>query len=71
MSQTPDVVVLSVADSKLKKYIVRYAKKRLNKKGKDVTVEDVAMVIAAEFPDLLLHVAEENYLAGYLDGWGM
>jgi lipoate-protein ligase A len=60
-----NIVVLSFADSKLKKNIVKYVQKKLNKKGKDVTVEDVIETLAEDFPEVILMVAEENYIRGY------
>jgi hypothetical protein len=52
-------------DNKLKKYIVNYVGKKYNPKDGNVTVEMIINLLSQEFPDLLLVMAEENYLRGY------
>lgn len=47
-----------------KQFVVNYVghKRQLQEK---VTVEDIVMVFAEEFPEFLLAVAEENFIRGY------
>jgi hypothetical protein len=47
-----------------KQFVVNYVghKRQLEEK---VTVEDIVMVFAEEFPEFLLAVAEENFIRGY------
>ena len=49
----------------LKQMLVDYAGNYLNPKDENVSVEMVVEVVAKEFPEFLLLVAEENYLRGY------
>ena len=54
-----------VADGELKEMIVECVGNKLNPTNDEVTMEMAIGVIAEEFPELLLTVAEENYLRGY------
>ena len=51
-------------DNPLKEFIVNYVgvKRELEE---TVTVEDIVMVFAEEFPEFLLALAEENFFRGY------
>jgi hypothetical protein len=49
----------------LKEYIIDYVGKDHNPKNDEVNVEMIAETLASEFPELMLVVAEENYLRGY------
>ena len=48
----------------LKELVVNYIGERLAA-DEDITVDMAVEVFAAEFPDFLLAVAEENFLRGY------
>jgi len=48
----------------LKQLIVNYIGNRLLDK-EDITVDMAVQVFAAEFPEFLMAVAEENFLRGY------
>ena len=48
----------------LKELVVNYIGERLAR-SEDVTVDMAVEVFAAEFPEFLLAVAEENFLRGY------
>ena len=52
------------ADTNLKQLVVNYVGHRLNG-PEDITVDMAIQVFAAEFPEFLLAVAEENFLRGY------
>jgi hypothetical protein len=52
-------------ENDLKNILIQYVGKRINPEDKNVTVEMVIDVMAAEFPDFLLVVAEENFIRGY------
>ena len=52
------------ADSGLKELVVSYIGERLAG-PEDITVDMAVEVFAAEFPDFLMAVAEENFLRGY------
>tara|TARA_B100001250_G_scaffold358829_1_gene335368 strand:- start:270 stop:575 length:306 start_codon:yes stop_codon:yes gene_type:complete len=50
-------------DSKLKSFMVSYTGTKLDQE--EVTVNMIAEVLAAEFPEFAFAVAEENFLRGY------
>ena len=51
-------------DTGLKELVVSYIGERLAG-PEDITVDMAVQVFAAEFPEFLLAVAEENFLRGY------
>jgi len=53
-------------DTKLKEYLVEYVGTKLDEE--EVTVNMIAEVIAADFPEFAFAYAEENYLRGYQQG---
>ena len=50
-------------NSELKTYLVEYVGEKLN--NEEVTVNMVAEVLAADFPEFTFAFAEENFLRGY------
>lgn len=53
------------ADNKLKELFVEYVGDKLKPKDGNVTVEMIVEVLAEEFPEFLMVVAEENFIRGY------
>lgn len=51
-------------DNTLKQVIVNYTGYRLSLEEK-VTVENVIQVLAEDFPEIVLALAEENFIRGY------
>ena len=51
--------------NELKEFLVNYVGNKLNPEDDQVTVEMVIEVVAEEFPEFLLAVAEENWIRGY------
>ena len=51
--------------SQLKDFIVNYTGEKLNPDDDSVTVEMIIDVLATEFPELVLPIAEENFFRGY------
>jgi len=49
----------------VKEILINYVGDKLNPENGDVTVEHIVEVMAEEFPDFLLLVAEENWIRGY------
>jgi len=49
----------------LKNFLVEYTGENLDPENNDVTVEMIVDVVAREFPEFLLAVAEENWIRGY------
>ena len=52
-------------DSELKQFLINYTGTRLEPEDGQVTVHMIAETIAAEFPEFLFAIAEENFLRGY------
>ncbi len=50
-------------DSELKEFLVNYTGTKLDEE--QVTVQMIADVLAAEFPEFAFSFAEENYIRGY------
>jgi len=50
-------------ESELKTFMVNYAGSKMEQE--EVTVSMIAEVLAAEFPEFVFAVAEENFLRGY------
>jgi hypothetical protein len=59
LATTPD------NDSELKRFLIEYAGTRFQPEDDQVTVHMIAETVAAEFPEFLFAVAEENFLRGY------
>ena len=51
-------------DAPLKDFIVEYVGQKLSS-GEEVTVEMIVEVMAEEFPEFLMAIAEENWVRGY------
>ena len=52
-------------DNLLKEMFVQYVGEKLRPENGEVTVEMIVDVLADEFPEFLLVVAEENFIRGY------
>tara|TARA_Y100000593_G_C4115716_1_gene240161 strand:+ start:59 stop:349 length:291 start_codon:yes stop_codon:yes gene_type:complete len=52
-------------NTKIKELIVQYAGNKLQPEDGNVTIDMVLGVMADEFPEFLLVLAEENYIRGY------
>jgi hypothetical protein len=53
------------ADNPLKELFVQYVGNKLQPENGEVTVEMCVDVLAQEFPDFLLLLAQENFIRGY------
>ena len=58
-------VKITPTESKLKELIVDYVGNYLEPEDDEITVEQVIDVFASEFPEMLLALAEENWINGY------
>ena len=61
----PDLQQMVAPDTELKNWLVEYVGNTLNPGDDNVTVEMIINVVADEFPEFLLVVAEENFFRGY------
>ena len=52
-------------DTHLKNMIVEYVGEEINPEDKNVTLEMIITVMANQFPELVLALAEENWIRGY------
>tara|TARA_E500000305_G_scaffold105850_1_gene103725 strand:+ start:929 stop:1201 length:273 start_codon:yes stop_codon:yes gene_type:complete len=57
-----DVVL---TNTPLKEWLVNYVGVRQGDDGEEVTVEMIVDTLSQEFPEFLVHVAEENWIRGY------
>ena len=57
-----------VTDGALKELLINYVGEKLQPENREVTMEMVIDVLASEFPELFITVAEENYIRGYERG---
>ena len=55
-------------DSVFKTFIVNYVGSQLLPEDGRITVEMIVEVLAKEFPELVLVLAEENFIRGYTQG---
>ena len=54
-----------IKDNPMKTWLVEYVGNKLNPENGEVTVEMIVEVMAEEFPDFLMLLAQENWLRGY------
>lgn len=52
-------------DNSLKEMFVQYVGEKMNPPNGEVTVDMIVSVLADEFPEFVLVVAEENFIQGY------
>ena len=52
-------------NSELKEFLVNYTGTKLQPEDEQVTVHMIAEMVAAEFPEFIYAIAEENFLRGY------
>tara|TARA_B100000427_G_scaffold321719_1_gene322714 strand:- start:1080 stop:1364 length:285 start_codon:yes stop_codon:yes gene_type:complete len=53
------------SDNELKTWLVNYVGAKIKPENGQVTVENIVEVMAEDFPDFLMAVAEENWIRGY------
>lgn len=53
------------ADSPLKSWVIEYVGQKLKPENNEVTVGMVVATLVTEFPEVVLALAEENFLRGY------
>ena len=63
--QNPTLTKTVEPDGHLKNMLVEYVGEKFNPEDQNVTVEMIVNTMAAEFPEFLLVVAEENWIRGY------
>tara|TARA_R100000664_G_scaffold32604_1_gene47794 strand:+ start:1326 stop:1604 length:279 start_codon:yes stop_codon:yes gene_type:complete len=53
------------SENELKSWLVNYVGNKTDPTDENVTVENIIDVLAKEFPEFLMAVAEENWVRGY------
>jgi uncharacterized iron-regulated protein len=66
--ENPDLLQKVEQDTELKKWLVNYVGEKHQPEDDEVNVEMIIKVLAEEFPEFLLAVAEENFIRGYQQG---
>jgi hypothetical protein len=56
---------ISDTPSELKSYMIEYVGNKLDPKDSNITVDMIIDVLADEFPEVVLSLAEENWIRGY------
>ena len=65
IEQNPALKEKVEKDTELKDMIVSYVGEKKKPENDEVTLELVLEVMAEEFPDFLMPIAEENWIRGY------
>ena len=64
-NKNPNLQNLVEPENDLKNMLVEYVGQELNPEDQKVTVEMIVEVMAKEFPEFVLAMAEENWIRGY------
>ena len=67
-TENPDLHIAVAKDNEMKKWLVNYVGEKLQPENDEVNVEMIIEVMAKEFPEFLLVIAEENFIRGYQQG---
>ena len=63
--RNPNLPSVVEPDNDLKNFLVEYTGETLDPSDSQVTVEMIVEVMAKEFPEFVLALAEENWVRGY------
>ena len=65
MDHNPTLSETVEPDNDLKNMLIEYVGEKIDPEDQNVTVEMIVEIMAKEFPDFLLAIAEENWIRGY------
>ena len=68
LEENPDLVETVTEESNVKYWVVDYVGSLLRPEDGNVTLKMIVDVFADEFPEILMAVAEENFIRGYEQG---
>ena len=68
LDENPDLHKPVESTNEMKKWLVNYVGDKINPENDEVNVEMIIQVMAEEFPEFLLVIAEENFIRGYQQG---
>lgn len=66
--ENPDLHKPVESTNEMKRWLVNYVGQKVEPEDESVNVEMIIQVMAEEFPEFLLAVAEENFIRGYQQG---
>lgn len=64
-NENPDLLAVVEPVNPMKAWLVNYVGDKLQPENDEVNVEMIIKVMADEFPEFLMPVAEENFIRGY------
>ncbi len=64
-SENPDLLKPVQPENEMKSWLVNYVGDKLQPENDQVNVEMIIQVMAQEFPEFLMPLAEENFIRGY------
>lgn len=67
-NENPELLQAVEPVNEMKKWLVNYVGEKLAPENDEVNVEMIIQVMAEEFPEFLLVIAEENFIRGYQQG---
>ena len=65
METNPTLSKFVEPNNDLKNFLVEYVGDKKSPEDQNITVEMIVEVLAEEFPEFLLPIAEENFIRGY------
>tara|TARA_Y100001937_G_scaffold107268_1_gene149773 strand:- start:450 stop:710 length:261 start_codon:yes stop_codon:yes gene_type:complete len=67
-NENPDLFTPVQPENEMKSWLVNYVGNKLQPENDEVNVEMIISVMAEEFPEFLMPLAEENFIRGYRQG---
>ena len=64
-NKNPELLMPIAKNNEMKRLLVNYVGEQLEPENDEVTMEMVIEVMSLEFPEVLLAIAEENFIRGY------
>lgn len=64
-NENPDLLMAVEPANPMKAWLVNYVGDKLQPENDEVNVEMIIRVMAEEFPEFLMPLAEENFIRGY------
>ena len=64
-NENPDLLAPILPENPMKEWLVNYVGEKTQPEDGNVTVEMTLDVMAREFPEFVLSLAEENFIRGY------
>ena len=64
-NENPDLLIAVQSENELKTWLIDYVGNKLKPENDEVNIEMIIKVMAEDFPEFLMPVAEENFIRGY------